>query len=131
MFTETIKPRFHETDAMGHINNAVMAEWFEGGRTSLFRSFAPDAREMQWKMILAKITINYLKETHFGSNVEITCSIIHIGNSSFTIQQEAWQDGEKTASGAAVIVQFDYTDKKSVKLEGLLLEKLQEHLIET
>ena len=131
MFTEVIKPRFHETDAMGHINNAVMAEWFEGGRTSLFRSFAPEGREVAWKMILAKITIDYLRETHFGSDIEIRCTISHIGNSSFHIKQECWQDGQMTASGTAVIVRFDYEAKKSVKLDGLLLEKLQEHLVTT
>lgn len=129
MFTEIIKPRFHETDALGHINNAVVAEWFEGARTPIFLIFTPDLSVAAWKVILAKLTIDFHRETHFGSNVEIKSSISRIGNSSFDVHQEVWQGGEKTASGTTVMVHFDHVSKKSIKLEGLILEQLQKHFI--
>lgn len=129
MFTETIKPRFHETDALGHMNNAVIAEWFEGARTPFFEIFTPDLNVNNWKLILAKLTIDFHLETHFGSEVEIRSSIARIGNSSFDVLQEVWQNGKKTASGTTVMVHFDHKNKKSIKLEGLILEQLQKHSI--
>jgi acyl-CoA thioester hydrolase len=39
MFRMTVTPRFYETDALGHINNTVMAGWFEAAREPVFRFF--------------------------------------------------------------------------------------------
>jgi len=44
MISETIKPRFLETDALGHINNTVVPGWFEGARDPVFRWFM----NIQW-----------------------------------------------------------------------------------
>ncbi len=129
MYTETIKPRFHETDAIGHINNAVIAEWFEGARSPIFEIFVPKISGEKVSIILARITIDFHRETELGSNVEIKSTISRIGNSSFDVHQEVWQGGQKTASGIAVMVHFDHKTKKSIKLEGDLLEQLQKHLI--
>ena len=35
MFTEIIKPRFLETDALGHINNNTYGVWFEAARDEI------------------------------------------------------------------------------------------------
>jgi acyl-CoA thioester hydrolase len=35
MFSVNITPRFYETDAFGHINNTVIAGWFEAGRAPI------------------------------------------------------------------------------------------------
>ena len=35
MFTERIKPRFLETDALGHINNNTYGVWFEAARDEM------------------------------------------------------------------------------------------------
>ena len=130
MFKETIKPRFHETDALGHINNAVIAEWFEGARSALFEIFSPDLDIENWKLILAKLTIDFHHETLFGADVEIRSYIARIGNSSFDVLQEVWQNDQKTASGTTVMVHFDHKNKKSVKLEGHILQQLHKHLID-
>ncbi len=38
MFKEIIQPRFNETDALGHINNTVLTQWFEGARDPILHS---------------------------------------------------------------------------------------------
>jgi hypothetical protein len=37
-FAITITPRLYETDAMGHINNAIIAAWFEVVRVRFLES---------------------------------------------------------------------------------------------
>ncbi len=49
MFTETIQPRFSDTDALGHINNTMLPVWFEGARDPVFRLFSPDLTLSDWK----------------------------------------------------------------------------------
>jgi len=41
VFELKIKPRFCETDALGHINNTSVPMWFEQGREPLFEFFVP------------------------------------------------------------------------------------------
>ena len=124
MLTETIQPRFNETDALGHINNTVVAAWFEGARDPIFRLFTPDLNPAQWRLILAKFSVEFHAELFYGTPVEIRSHISRIGGSSFDVTQEAWQQGKRCASGVAVLVQYDFTDKSSVPLPERLKQQL-------
>jgi len=126
---EQIKPRFSETDALGHINNTVVAQWFEGARDPIFKWFTPDLSLNNWQLILAKTIVEFHAELQYGECVEIKTYISRIGNSSFDVYQEAWQQGIKCASGTAVMVNFDYQTKKSKKIIEAVVEKMQSHRI--
>ncbi|WP_435275282.1 acyl-CoA thioesterase [Psychrobium sp. nBUS_13] len=130
MFSLTITPRFLETDALGHINNTVFPMWFESGRDPIFMFFTPNLDVNNWKLMLGGISVSYHAETHFGSDVEIKTFITRIGNSSFDIYQECWQNGVKTASGKAAMIHYCHNAKKSVPLTEELREKLQQHMLE-
>ncbi|MCB5226314.1 acyl-CoA thioesterase [Alishewanella sp. 16-MA] len=131
MFTETLQPRFSETDALGHINNTVFATWFESGRQGVFRIFTPDLDVKRWTLIIASIHINYHAQTHYNAPVELRTWISRIGGSSFDIYQEAWQNGQKCASGTAVMVKFDYTQQRASKLTTIEQAALNSHLLPT
>lgn len=127
MLQEIIQPRFSETDALGHINNTVFPVWFETARTPLFRIFTPDLDIKKWKLIIARVTVDYHAETLYGEPVELKTWVSRIGNSSFEIYQEAWQNGGKCVSGTTVAVHFDYQHKKSVALSDQQKTQLAEH----
>lgn len=128
MFTEKLQPRFADTDALGHINNTVFAVWFEGARQGVFRIFTPELDLKHWPLIVASVKLDYHAQTHYGAEVEIRTYISRIGGSSFDVYQEAWQQGVKTVSGTAVMVQFDYNNNKAKPLTGQQLEQLRTHL---
>jgi acyl-CoA thioester hydrolase len=127
MFTETIQPRFADTDALGHINNTVFAVWFEGARQGVFRIFTPELDLQHWPLIVASVKLDYHAQTQYGAAVEIRTYISRIGGSSFDVYQEAWQHGIKTVSGTAVMVQFDYSTNKAKPITAQQLEQLQLH----
>lgn len=128
MFSEVLQPRFADTDALGHINNTVFAVWFEGARQGVFRIFSPELDLKHWPLIVASVKLDYHAQTHYGAEVEIRTYISRIGGSSFDVYQEAWQQGVKTVSGTAVMVQFDYNNNKAKPLTGQQLEQLRAHL---
>lgn len=127
----TVEPRFVETDALGHINNTVLPVWFEQARTPIFKIFTPNLAIDQWELILAKIDVSFLKQIYYGIDVEIRTFIQSIGNSSFVVFHEAWQENAKVAEGSAVMVNFDHDIQKSKQLSENIKQKLQEHLITT
>jgi acyl-CoA thioester hydrolase len=127
MLSETIKPRFQETDALGHINNCIVPAWFEGARDPVFRWFTPDLDVNNWHLILAKIDVSFHGELYYEHPVELRTYVGRIGSSSFDIYQEAWQHGEKCASGTAVLVHFDHDQKRSRPIPEEIRQLMEPH----
>lgn len=130
MFIRTLEPAFHDTDALGHINNTRLPAWFEQGRTDLFRLFTPDLDPRKWRLILARYDIEFHAELFYGQAVEIRTFLTRLGNSSFTVTQEAWQAGRLAAKGNTVMVHFDHASKQAEPIAGELRQALLEHLVE-
>lgn len=118
MYSQQIQPRFNDTDALGHINNTVLAVWFEGARDPLFRLFTPDLNPTDWRLILAKFSVEFHAELFYGQPAEIRTWVSRVGNSSFDVSQQAWQQGKLCASGVAVLVHYDFAGKSSVPLDA-------------
>ncbi|MGZ7135137.1 MAG: acyl-CoA thioesterase [Methanobacterium sp.] len=131
MFIETVTPRFGDSDGLRHINNIALVEWFEVGRNPIFRMFTPDLdlSYEKWKLILVRTEFDYIGQMFYGRDVEIRNYITHIGNSSFTIGHEAWQDGELKAKGKAILVHFDFIKQKAFPIPDSIRAQLKEHLI--
>ncbi len=131
MFIETVTPRFGDSDGLRHINNIALVEWFEVGRNPIFRMFTPDLdlSYEKWKLILVRTEFDYLGQMFYGRDVEIRNYITRIGNSSFTIGHEAWQDGELKARGKAVLVHFDFIEQKAITIPDSIRAQLNEHLM--
>ena len=129
MWTNTLEPRFAETDALGHINNTVLPIWFEDSRTPIFELFCPGMDVNDWHLIIAKIDVDFLAEIFYGKSVEIRTFMIKIGNSSMVVGHEAWQEGKIVAKGSATLVHFDHTTKSSKPISDAIRAILQQHLI--
>lgn len=124
----TFKPRFNDTDALGHINNASIATWFEEGRRPVFEFFVPDLDPKKWNLIIARLEIDYLAQGYYQKTTTVKTQVEKIGNSSFVLLQEAIQDGTVISRGKAFLVSFDYTTQKSVSIPEHIRIKLQSHL---
>ena len=121
-------PRFKDTDALGHINNASYNTWFEEARRPLFQIFIPDMDPKKWNLIIARVEVDYLAQGTYQLETTIKTWIERIGNSSFEIMQEAYQDNKIISRAKSFMVHFDYATNKSkpipdaerVKLQALL-----------
>jgi len=131
MFSISIQPRFGDMDFLGHINNTTLALWFETARTPLFRIFVPDLRFdlKTFHLIMAHTDYDFVDELHFQYDVEIRSWISRIGNKSFTVYHEAWQEGRIGAKGNAVIVHYDFMSKQSFPIPEDKKKLLAEHLL--
>lgn len=128
MFVRTIEPAFYDTDALGHINNTRLPAWFELARNDLFKLFTPDLDPRKWRLIMARMEIDYRAELLYGSDIELRTYLSRLGTSSFTVTQEAWQNGVLANLGHTVLVQFDHVAKRAVPIEGELRDALEAHL---
>ena len=128
MFKKTITPRFGDVDGLRHINNTLLPVWFELGREPFFRYFNPDMQLEGWNLIMAHIDVDFLVPMVLGKDVEIRTAVAKIGRSSFTVRQEAWQDGVLSASGNAVIVHYDFRRAVPLPIPDSIRDQLKEHM---
>ena len=131
MFTYTLQPRFGDVDLLGHINNTVPAFWFETARNEIFKIFKPDLIiDKDFPLIMAHTEYDFVAELFFQYHVEVRTWISRVGNKSFTVYHEAWQQGRLCVKGAAVIVNYNFKTKQSVPLpedkKKILLEHFRE-----
>lgn len=106
-FSITLTPRISETDLVGHINNVSIAAWFEDLRVRYMESLEePGGEGGIGHFTLASLKIDFLGETHYGTDVVLSMETVTIGNSSITLEGELHQDGKLTVKGSAVMVHW-------------------------
>lgn len=124
-YIEAISPRFCETDALGHINNTVIPVWFEKAREPVFRLFTPDMDVNNWKLIIARVEVNFLAEIYYGMEAEVRTWLTKLGRSSMTVRQEVWQESACKARGDAVMIHYDYAAGRSVTIPATIRTELE------
>ena len=123
-FTTTITPRLYETDALGHINNATIAAWFEVARMRFLESLADPGQGNFLDWILASLQIDFVSETFYGKDVVASIVDARVGNTSLTVSCQMSQDGKRTVQGKAVLVYMDTENKSPRRIPDLLREKI-------
>jgi acyl-CoA thioester hydrolase len=117
----SIRPRFSETDALGHINNTTIPVWFEEGRLHLVYEEA----KIDQKTVLARFEVDYLHEVLFGQDIEVRTFINRLGNSSISYQQTIYQADKLCLKASAVSVTYDTKLRSSVPISQDTRVKLQ------
>ena len=123
-----LKPRFSETDAIGHINNTSIAVWFETGRLEFLTDVFADRGNEQPNWFMATQTIDYVGENFFGVEVRMDLSVIHIGNTSFKVGCKMYQHDKQTVQASAVLVHVDRASKKPTPIPPWMRAILEQEL---
>ncbi len=111
-FTIDVPVRFRDTDAMGHVNNAVFLTYLEEARLHFIASLLPQLIEAG--LIMARSECDYVRPiTVPAGPVTVTMWVDHVGRSSFTLASTIEQAGQLVARARNVIVGYDYATGSS------------------
>lgn len=112
--------RFRDTDALGHVNNAVYLSWMELGRMAFTDAVLPEIDWTKTGFILAHVSIDYLEPVFLGDKVKVYMRAGKIGGKSVALEcliTKTDKNGERpTAKGTNIIVAFDYEKNTSVPI---------------
>jgi len=112
-----LRPRFRDTDAMGHINNAVYVTYLEVARQEYWRAFkGGEANYRVVPFILARVEVDFRSEALMHETLELCIRCSHVGGKSFGFDYEIREQGTKRLVVAARSVQvfYDYAAKQSI-----------------
>ena len=105
-----IRPRFRDTDAMGHVNNAVYMTYFEIARTEYWRQMTDSPNYQGVPFILAHTSIDFRSPAFVHESLSIGVRVVRIGRSSFECAYRIAEEGSDrlVCEGRSVQVIFDY-----------------------
>lgn len=122
------KIRFSDTDMMGHVNNVAFAALLESGRTAYGHEFLFPHLPPGVVAVMARVEIDYRRELHWPSTVDIGNRIVAVGRSSYVIGQGLFKEADCVTTGRTTIVLIDRNSRRSTpisenyraKLEGMM-----------
>jgi acyl-CoA thioester hydrolase len=122
-----VQVRFGDTDALGHVNNASIATYAELGRLDFLKVLGGSVRSL----ILASLYIDFRRQIDLYDRVHVESSVEKLGNSSMTLKQTIYANGELAADIKSVVVHFDYAVQKpkpiTAEMRVALMPYLAEH----
>jgi acyl-CoA thioester hydrolase len=129
-----IDVRFADTDAMGHVNNAVYLTYCEMARIRYWNDVTGEpialGHEGAESLILAEARITYRAPVFHGESVTVETRATHIGRSSFTLEHRltacAQQGAPRlVATSDSVMVRYDYRTERPAALGPRFVEAIE------
>ena len=110
--------RYNDQDPLGHVNNAVYSTFFEAGRTAFIKPMLDEIADETTTLdfVLARITIDFIKELGYPGSVDIGTRVLRLGTKSMTFSNGVFKSGtnECVATCDAILVFFDLAQRASV-----------------
>jgi len=113
-----IDVRFADTDAMGHVNNAVYVTNSESARIAYWTDVTGEpvrlGTEGAESLILAEARITYRAPAFHGETITVETRAVRLGRSSFTLEHRLTArvgsgSSRLVATSESILVRFDYT----------------------
>jgi acyl-CoA thioester hydrolase len=128
-FYTPVEIRYADLDPQGHVNNAAFLSYFEQARVKylihlgLFKS---DLSIMDVGIILADARVAFMVPVLLGMHVRVGVCITRVGTKSMMMEYELVDEATVTqlATGATVLVAFDYHTRKSIPVPDVWREKI-------
>ena len=127
----SVKVRFSDLDAMGHVNNASYLSYLEEARLAYYNHVLKmDADNLDFNAVIARIEIDYIDQIRLGDNVEVYTRTAKIGNKSSDVEHliVVANNGNKKIAAKALtkLVSFDYRKNISVPVSEEAKKTIEE-----
>ena len=122
-----LRPRFRDTDAMGHINNAVYVTYLEVARQEYWRALQGNENYGTVPFIFARVEVDFRSEALVHETLELCIRCSFIGTKSFGFDYEIREasSGRPVIEARSVQVFYDYAAKRSVSCPAELRARLE------
>jgi len=123
--------RWADLDAFQHVNNAAYLVYMQEARADFtwFSRKAKSEKPILDDMVVARAEVDFIAPIHnAGGNLDVEIYVEKIGNSSFVLVYEMFQDGVLRAKGKTVQVAVEMENEKSRPLRDIEREFLQKYI---
>ena len=132
-YEHPIEVRFVDTDALGHVNNAVYLSYFEAARAGYYAKvsgepFGTGERAAERTFVVAEAHVVYRAPAFFGETLVVGCRFSWTARSSFGIEYRVRAEESPVAparliaDGRTTQVMFDFARQRVIRVPADLLE---------
>ena len=87
MHKTPIQIRFNDVDQMGHVNNAVIMEYFDLGKDAFFSSHGVPPTKGDFTIMVVHYEVDFKSQIRYHDQIEVTTEVEKIGNKSLSVMQ--------------------------------------------
>lgn len=84
--------RFGDIDRLGHVNNAVYAQFFDIGRVEFLHRYMPEMRFDGQTLVLVHLETDFIRPVFENDRIAVETYMERIGDKSITMMQEIRDD---------------------------------------
>src|SRR5699024_7144784 len=129
MITSTIRPRIDDLGPVGHVHNTVLPAWFQEARQEILDVFMDSNDSTAFPLMIKEYTITFHRELVLVPGVFIEVRVERIGTSSYTLHEQAYQNGHLTAESRVVYIHVG-ADHRPAPIPEEQKAFLTQHLVE-
>ena len=118
--------RFSDQDTLGHINNVAYSVYAEAGRVEFVQGLLDELKLSDEVFMLVSLRIDFKSQMHYPGTVDVGTCVLRLGNSSITIGEGLFKDGNVVATVESVIVFVDDATGNSKPMPDSVRAALQE-----
>lgn len=104
--TIEFRVRYSETDKMGFLYHGNYAQFFEMGRTELFRVQGGSYREMEDRgffFVVAKMTIQFHQPARYDDLLQLTTRVTRLSPAKLEHEYKLYRDGKLLTTASTVL----------------------------
>ncbi|MBR3725375.1 MAG: acyl-CoA thioesterase [Bacteroidales bacterium] len=126
MHTTPIQLRFNDIDQMGHVNNAVIMEFFDLGKSEYFTAIGLPPEEGDFTVMVVRVEVDFLRQIRYHDRIQVTTSVDHFGTKSLAVKQQVVdvETGESCANCRTVMSGYSRTTQKSAVIPDTIKERI-------
>ena len=123
-----VQVRFSDTDALGHVNNAVYLSYLESARVDYLCELLGAKKIEELGVIIARVEIDYKSPAFHHETLRVGCRVEEIGGSSIRMDYrvEDKETGRLVALAKSVLVAYDYAAARVVRVSDEWREKMED-----
>ena len=126
-FWSSMKTRWRDMDALGHLNHAIYLEYMETARVDVYTQlgFSGVRKDMDESTILGSMDVHYLSQVKHPASLDVGHRISRVGSKSFDFLAAIFIENEENPVCSALfkMVAFNYDLNKAILVPDLIRQK--------
>lgn len=126
MHTIPLQLRFNDIDQMGHVNNAIIMEFFDLGKADYFTQVGVPPQENDFTVMVAHYDVDFHRQILYQDHIAVTSHVSRFGTKSLTLTQQIVNidSGEAYATCNAVMCGYCRSTKSSAVIPEAIKERI-------
>lgn len=87
-----IQIRFNDVDQMGHVNNAVIMEYFDLGKSAFFTDAGIPPEQGDFTVMIVHFEVDFTSQIRYHDKISVTTAVKRIGHKSISVEQHILND---------------------------------------